>query len=568
MLRGRYRIIVTGLALTVGIVCAQQRTVGLLAWDPTQSWNGYTLFPGKHVGKTVLIDNNGYVVHSWNSAYEPGQSAYLLPNGNLLRCALLKSSFSIGGGEGGRFEMYSWEGAMLWGFDYASPTYMSHHDAKMLPSGNLLAMAVEKKTAQQCLQAGFDTTQLQDGYVSVEYIVEFKQNGPTGYTIVWEWHLWDHLIQDRDPARDNYGVVKNHPELNDVASTTGSKVPAFWNHGNSIDYNAKFDQICISIRGNSEFWIIDHSTTSAEAAGHTGGKSGKGGDILYRWGNPASYDCGKPGDRILYQQHDAQWIPEGCPGAGHIIIYNNGIDRFGVGNAGNYSSIEEMVLPCDTSGVFTPPAAGTAWGPATAYWTYTAPKPTDFYSAEISGIQRLPNGNTLVCEGLKGQFFELNTKKEIVWRYISPLVDQDTLSQGDDPAADIDPRGHQNNAVFKVHRYAPDYAGLTGRTLTPIAPLERNPLPDLVAAKNVRSASAATTPAIISGAGSLLRFRLPESAHSAKVTVFSAAGAVCARYSATGAWFAWNTAGLARGVYFVKVSAGAEEFNYRTIVSR
>jgi hypothetical protein len=63
-------------------------------------------------------------------------------------------------------------------------------------------------------------------------------------------------------------------------------VPAFWNHMNSIDYNPTFDQIAMSVRGNSEVWIIDHSTTTAQAKGHTGGKYGKGGDLLYRYGNP------------------------------------------------------------------------------------------------------------------------------------------------------------------------------------------------------------------------------------------------------------------------------------------
>jgi hypothetical protein len=80
---------------------------------------------------------------------------------------------------------------------------------------------------------------------------------------------------------------------------------------NSVSYNAKLDQILISVRSFNEFWIIDHSVTTKEAAGHTGGRSGKGGDLLYRWGNPSAYRAGKTSDQKLFAQHDAHWIPEG-----------------------------------------------------------------------------------------------------------------------------------------------------------------------------------------------------------------------------------------------------------------
>src|SRR5882672_6957768 len=97
----------------------------------------------------------------------------------------------------------------------------------------------------------------------------------------------------------------------------------------------------ISVHGFSEFWIIDHGTTTAEAAGHKGGKYGKGGDLLYRWGNPQSYRAGKAENQMLFHPHNAHLIPPGLPGAGHLLVFNNAHR----GQDGSYSSVDEIVLP-------------------------------------------------------------------------------------------------------------------------------------------------------------------------------------------------------------------------------
>src|SRR5204862_6845568 len=98
-------------------------------------------------------------------------------------------------------------------------------------------------------------------------------------------------------------------------------------HVNAVAYNPDLDQIVLSVHAFSEIWIIDHSTTTAEAASHTGGRSGKGGDLLYRWGNPRAYRAGTVKDQRLFAQHNAHWIPKGYPGAGHLLVFNNGVRR-------------------------------------------------------------------------------------------------------------------------------------------------------------------------------------------------------------------------------------------------
>ena len=423
---------------------------------------GYTLFAPKHRTMTYLINNEGQAVHQWTkSQYEPGQTVYLLENGHLLRCCFTHAQGFTRGGEGGRLEEYDWDDNLVWEFDYASDKHMLHHDIAVLPNGNILALAVERRSLDECVVAGFDPGMIRDSELYPDYVIEIEPARPKGGKIVWEWHVWDHLIQNRDSQKTNYGKVAEHPERIDV-DCNGRGTPAFWNHMNSITYNAKLDQIMLSVRGCNEIWIVDHSTTAQEATGRTGGRCGKGGDLLYRWGNPAAYGRGDSRARQLFQQHDARWIPEGYPGAGNILIFNNGLDR-------DYSSIEEIAPPMDASGNYQL-SESSAYGPFKPVWNYTAPNKTDFFSSEISGAQRLPNGNTLICAGVLGTFFEVTTKGDTVWKYVNPVVRGGILAQGEQPG--VDDRGHYLNAVFRIHRYTPDYPGLTGRDLKPMGPVE------------------------------------------------------------------------------------------------
>ena len=436
------------------------QTVGLFLNTP-KAFNGYTLFAPKHNTVTYLMDNEGRAVHQWKSDYEPGQSVYLLPNGHLLRAGMLRVQGGTGGGEGGRLEEYDWDGNLVWEFNHATRDYQLHHDFKPMPNGHILALMVERKSREQAIAAGFTSEMLRDDFLVPDAVVEIEPVRPKGGRIVWEWHVWDHLTQNTDRSKPNYGDPSAHPELVDVACN-GRATAAFWNHMNSLDYNPALDQIVLSVRGCNEIWIVDHSTTTKEAAGHAGGKQGRGGDLVYRWGNPSAYKRGTLQDKQLVQQHDAQWIPAGSPGAGHLTIFNNGYDR-------GWSSIEEIAPPIDASGHYIL-EAGKGYGPGKPAWHYEANNRTDFFSSEISGAHRLPNGNTLICAGVVGHLFEITPAGEMVWQYVNPMVRGGILAQGELPGKDM--RGHLWNAVFKVHRYAPDYAGLVGRDLAPKGVIE------------------------------------------------------------------------------------------------
>jgi hypothetical protein len=207
----------------------------------------------------------------------------------------------------------------------------------------------------------------------------------------------------------------------------------------------------------NEFYIIDHSTTTAEAASHSGGNSGKGGDILYRWGNPEAYRAGGPAAQQLFGQHDIQWIEEGRLGAGDLIVFNNG-----VGRSSSYSSVD-VISPPLVNGEYVLQSSGV-WGPSTHSWSWDIG--TEMYATSLGGVERLDNGNTLVTWGVRGTFFEVNPEGEVVWKYINPVVDVGPLNQGD-PIPQSQSANSYKNKVFKTHRYNSSFPAFVGKDMTP-----------------------------------------------------------------------------------------------------
>ena len=231
-------------------------------------------------------------------------------------------------------------------------------------------------------------------------------------------------------------------------------------HANAIDYHPGLDQIAISVPSLGEIWILDHSTTTDEARGSTGGRSGKGGDILYRWGNPANYGRGDESSARLFFQHDVRWIPEGWERAGNLTVFNNGRDR----PAGPFSSVDEITPPVAPDGSYEI-AKGQPYGPAELAWT--APLPPDRFAPFISGAARLRNGNTFVCAGTDGILLELSPAGEIVWEYRNPYAGNLVMADGKPATAGAADRPY---AVFRATRIPSDHPILRGRSLTPLDP--------------------------------------------------------------------------------------------------
>ena len=461
------------------------RTVGLLVNEP-EAMSGYTLIVGRFNNYIHLIDHLGRIVHSWQfEQWLP--HAKLLDNGNLL--AMIKRD----GGRRSSVAEVDTDGNIVWQYTHFERL---HHDFLNMPNGNVLMLAVGNKTTEEAVAAGANPDLIPSGGMEYDYLIEVRPTGSEGGEIVWEWSAWDYLVQDFDVSKPNYGDPSEHPRLIDInflveTPRINPQNDAWdWLHANAIDYNPQLDQILLSARHFSELWIIDHSAATEEAAApsnanpgngntppprtnvlhsETGNNAIKDGALLYRWGNPRAYGHGMPADRRLFLQHHTQWIDPGLPGAGNILIFNNGW-AYQRDQSRNYSSIEEIVPPVDGYGYRREPRA--AYPPAEPIWSYTAETPTDFYASIVSGVQRLPNGNTLICEGTSGNVFEVTPDGKTVWQYVYPMDAHAPLKQGEEASLSVHgklPGGDNlfNNAVYRAYWYAPDHPGLQHYELTP-----------------------------------------------------------------------------------------------------
>lgn len=459
---------------------------GLITNGPDVS-DGYLLFGPLLSDTTYLMGNDGKIVHTWTSQYAPSGTAYMLDSGNILRGAREPGvGVFRGGGQGGRIEEFTWDGDKVWDFEFASEEHLLHHDIEIMPNGNILAIAWEAKSADEAVAAGRDPATAPPAGLWPDMVVEIEPQRPSGGRIVWEWHAWDHLLQNLDPAMPDYGDPADHPERIDINATGAAPeidpeeleqlkalgymppdaepedASSDMFHTNAIAYNAELDQIALSSPRYSEIWVIDHSTTTSEAAGSNGGRWGRGGDLLYRWGNAANYGRGNEDDRQLFEQHDVRWIPDGLAGAGHLTIFNNDVPGEGAG--GNHSEVLEIALPLGASGYEI--TGGEPFGPAEPVWTYRATGETAFYSPFISGAMRQTNGNTLICSGAPGRFLEVTPAGRIVWDYRDSHSGDVRMADGSTPH----PVGEFTYAVFRATRIPPDHPALAGKVLSPLEP--------------------------------------------------------------------------------------------------
>ena len=468
---------------------------------------GYVLFHPSAGTSTYLANLDGQIVHEWKGEYNCMLS-YFMDDGHIIRLER-DPDFPVfaGGGQAGRLREYTWDGQLTWDYPYFSDKYLTHHDIAILPNGNILAIAWEVKTKEECIAAGCIAEQIPEAGLWFDKIIEIEPRRPDGGDIVWEWHMWDHLIQDHNADLPNFGVVKDHPRKIHVnphihsahmteeqvkemiaggmmtSNATPGNQGSDLSHLNAIDYNPELDQITISSQSFSEIYIIDHSTTTEEARGESGGRGGHGGDLLYRWGNPQNYGQGGPEDQKLFNQHDIRWIPKGYPGAGHLMAFSNEVPggqgkfpnsfaAFGalqrpslsIAEVDNYSAVVEFKPEMDSGGAYIIGEKGR-FGPEASFWTYTAPDKYSFYGPFVSSAHRMKNGNTFINSGPRGRQMEVTPEGRIVWEYWNPYFQDFRLPDGTMPQ----PTGPFMFAQFRTTHIPPDHPSLASRTLVPLS---------------------------------------------------------------------------------------------------
>lgn len=441
--------------------------------------SGYIMYTPLISDTTYLIDRQGSVVHTWKSDYAPC-SEYLLADGLIRGARLPDAPRFHGGGQGGRVEKLSWQGELVWSYEQADETRLSHHDFAVLPNGNILSLCWEGKTKEEALQAGRSPQEIPEAGLWPDMVVEIEPIS-SGGKIVWEWHSWDHIVQNHDSDLPGYGEPGQYPRKIDInagpaleqitaqqlaqakalGQTPGNATLEDWGsdmyHSNAIHYNAGLNQIAISVRSLSEIWVIDHGLSTEQAKGIAG-------DLLYRWGSPENYAVNSSAHGLGHQ-HDVRWIPPGYPGAGNIMIFSND----GKNVAPPRSEVVEIQPPVNTDGSYKDPDEG-GFAPTQPVWRYSD---GDFYSPFISGAHRMHNGNTFITFGAQGRFVEVNTEGQIVWEYWTPFSGEVRMADGSLPQ----PARPFMYAVFRATFIPQDHPALIGKNL---APLDPQPAPSIL----------------------------------------------------------------------------------------
>ena len=196
-------------------VCSSGRdlfTVGLVDCS-ADAYEGYTLLAPDRSGQAFLLDVHGRQVHDWeHGPYNGRRGSRLGPDGSLYSSGTISNPAQAAGGVTGALYIQDWDGNVVWDFNYSNANRTLHHDLEVLPNGNVLAFAWVKHTAAELVALGRNPATIPNGELWGERIVELEPTGLHTANVVWAWNLIDHLIQDFDPTKPNFGVVADHPE--------------------------------------------------------------------------------------------------------------------------------------------------------------------------------------------------------------------------------------------------------------------------------------------------------------------------------------------------------------------
>ncbi len=409
---------------------------GVTLYQPARAYSSYVLFDGRD-GRSYLIDMNGNTVHSWPYTGFPVEMIDPKINNGKRGHIICQKEPEIFSNE--TLLVVDWDAHVVWEWGEKAPggTAKQNHDQARLPNGNMLVLA---KLVSSIPEESEEP-------VNDQAIYEVSPEGE----VVWTWISSEHieefgftgekkalLFRQTMRPRSSLFVINDMEPLG----------PNRWFHGGDERFHP--DNIMIDSREGSFIAIIEKKT----------------GKIVWQMGPdyPASYDHSKksftgklprPVDAIC-GQHDAHMIAEGLPGEGNVLVFDNQ-------GAAGFPPIYLNMFPGSRVLEINPKTEEIVWQydasrSGRPFWT--------FFSSFISSARRLPNGNTLICEGMNGRLFQVTTRGEIVWEYVNPHF-------GEWTDHDVESGGSLSNWVFRAQPIPYDWVPHgTPRSETPVIPPE------------------------------------------------------------------------------------------------
>jgi hypothetical protein len=378
---------------------------GTTIYDPAKAWNGYVLFADPN-GRTHLIDMDGNDVHAWDKAGFPSKMLDPAQAGGE-RGRLMVQLDDEPGSFGGIFANRSigelnWEGKVVWRYDGAGGAPVrQNHDWQRLANGDTLIIATRTRTIPALSLKPINDQALQ----------EITPDGK----VVWEWRVADHLSEFGFTPE---GMASLRAELAD-----GDKSPGFLtvNDMALIGPNKWFDS------GDARF-APDNIMINSRMASFIAIVDRKTGKVVWRMGPDfhqsklrpnLSLATPRPFDQVS-GEHDAHLIAKGLPGAGDLLVFDNEAPSgFPPTHLSMFHGSRVLEINPVTRQIV---------------WQYTGADSDralwSFASSFISSARRLPNGNTLIDEGMNGRFFQVTPSGEIVWEYVSPYFGRQDLYTG------------------------------------------------------------------------------------------------------------------------------------------
>ena len=409
---------------------------GTTIYYPDKAFNCFVLYDGRD-GRSFLIDMGGNLVHNWPYTGFPVEMIDPAINRSRRGHVICQKEPEIFSNE--TLLIVDWDANIVWEWGKTAPggSAKQNHDIAPLPNGNMLVLCKLISTMPQ----------LSSAPIGDQVIYEVNRSGE----VVWQWISSEHietlgftgekkrlLFSKKMRNRSSIFVINNMAPLG----------PNKWfNRG---DRRFHPDNIMIDSREGSFIAIIEKKT----------------GQIVWQMGPeyPGSYDQSKkqftgklprPVDAIC-GQHDAHLIPQSLPGAGNLLVFDNqGAAGFPPIYLNLFQGSRVLEIDPITEEIVWQYDASCSGRP---FWT--------FFSSFISSARRLPNGNTLICEGMNGRLFQVTSEGEIVWEYVNPYFGQWTDH-------DVESGGSLSNWVFRAQPVPYDWVPEdTPRLERPVIPPE------------------------------------------------------------------------------------------------